>query len=138
MFSEKLVSRISELYKIGQTGYTAAERAEIESISMAVLGKPVRKCNCKDRWRDAALESLIELRKNKDRTIMADSKSYFLKKGVVIPFEGKVYTNANLTDEIAKAYLAAYPGGAKRFEVIPKETPKPKKAPKAQTGETAE
>jgi hypothetical protein len=32
-----------------------------------------------------------------------------------------VYTNANLTDKVAKSYLKAYPSQAKFFEVMPEE-----------------
>ena len=34
---------------------------------------------------------------------------YRLKNNVVLQFQNGVYTNANLTDEVAEAYLAKYP-----------------------------
>ena len=34
---------------------------------------------------------------------------YKLKNNVVLQFQNGVYTNANLTDEVAEAYLAKYP-----------------------------
>ena len=34
---------------------------------------------------------------------------YRLKNNVVLQFQNNVYTNANLTDEVAEAYLAKYP-----------------------------
>ena len=35
--------------------------------------------------------------------------NYKLKNNVVLQFQNNVYTNANLTDEVAEAYLAKYP-----------------------------
>ena len=35
--------------------------------------------------------------------------NYRLKNNVVLQFQNNVYTNANLTDEVAEAYLAKYP-----------------------------
>ena len=35
--------------------------------------------------------------------------NYKLKNNVVLQFQNNVYTNANLTDEVAEAYLSKYP-----------------------------
>lgn len=36
---------------------------------------------------------------------------------------GKIYSNANLTDEVAAEYLAMFPNQAKYFDIKPQETP---------------
>ena len=66
---------------------------------------------------------------------------YNLKKDVVLTFNGQVYNSATMTDEIAEAYLAQFPKGARHFDVkgekaeapaeIPAEAPKAKKGSKA-------
>lgn len=47
---------------------------------------------------------------------MAQSK-YKLKSGIVLHWNNEVYTNANLTDEVAAAYIQKY--GTKFFEAFP-------------------
>ncbi len=53
---------------------------------------------------------------------MSEQK-YKLKRGVVIqlPDTTDVYTHVNITDEVAKAYLAKYPQKKSLFEAIPEE-----------------
>lgn len=51
-------------------------------------------------------------------------RRYKLKRGVVIqlPDTTDVYTHVNITDEVAKAYLAKFPQKATLFEVTPEES----------------
>lgn len=48
-------------------------------------------------------------------------RNYILKRGVVIQTadSSEVYTRDNITDEIAKDYLAKFPNRAYIFEAIP-------------------
>ena len=57
-----------------------------------------------------------------------------LVNGVVLPWNGNHYTNANLTDKVAREFLAAFPQRRDWFAVLPEaETPEDgeKVAPKA-------
>lgn len=66
---------------------------------------------------------------------MAQEKKFWLKNGIVICSPnfhgGAVFTNANLTDEIAAEYLVLFPAMVTRFsrvgEIRPKAKAKSKK-----------
>ena len=59
---------------------------------------------------------------------MKDKCTSLLLNGVVIPHNGNYYSNANLTDDIARAYLHAFPTRAELFDVLPPEREKKPKA----------
>ena len=97
--------------------YSTSEIAEIETLYREVLGKKVRDCNCPDRYRDAVLELRIFTKNH-----LTMEKSIFrLKPGVVIvpSNDSEVYTNNNLTDEVAIAFLKERPGARGLFASIP-------------------
>ncbi len=108
---------------------------KIRRLYNYVTGGKLRRCNCQDLYNDALI--IITLNINK-----MENRKYKLKRGVVIQVPGttEVYTHVNLTDEVAKAYLAKYPNKAKLFDAIPeeqreeqlevKEVAKPKRARK--------
>ena len=54
-----------------------------------------------------------------------NEKQYTLRNGFIIRaaefHDGEVFSNANLTDEIAAEYLAKYPHMAKYFATIPEK-----------------
>lgn len=89
---------------------------EINALSVAVLGKAVRKCNCKDRYADALIEVITYL--NKHDKIMSEYKAK-LKRGILIHYGGEMYTCLNITDDVAVAYLTDFPQNAHFFEVLP-------------------
>lgn len=99
--------------------YSVEERAIIERLYANVLGKPIRGCRCPDKWHDAVIEALVYIKKNGK---MKEKSNYILRAGVVLQIEGssKVYTNDNLTDDVAAAFLKEHPQAVGRFEVIPK------------------
>ncbi|MCD8265692.1 MAG: hypothetical protein LUC33_00915 [Prevotellaceae bacterium] len=103
----------------GRQGYSAAERAEIEDLSVRLLGRPVRDCPCPDRWGDAVTEMAIRFRSQID---MATANRYNLANGVVLEYEGRYYTHVNITDEVAQAYLEKYPNRARLFTSVPART----------------
>lgn len=54
---------------------------------------------------------------------------------------GKIYTNANLTDEVAKRYIELFPQKRSMFDIIPEDEPEqpaqePVEAPKEETDAT--
>lgn len=109
------IARVRELFSEDYTSLTASTRSEIEALYVEVTGKRFRRCNCRDRYRDAVMEIYSTLKK---QTKMASKSRYRLKAGVVFDYEGVTYSNANLTDEVAAVIAKKWP---KRFEVIPEE-----------------
>lgn len=103
--------------------YSSAEESIISNLYTEVLGKKVRDCNCRDKWRDAVIEALLYLKKH---NAMREKCNYKLRAGVILHISGssEVYTNANLTDKVALKFLQENPNAASRFAVIPNKTPK--------------
>lgn len=58
---------------------------------------------------------------------MAEKCNYRLRAGFIINCpsfkEGKIFTNDNLTDDIAADYLKQFPNMADMFQAIPNESP---------------
>lgn len=107
--------------------YSSAEESIISSLYTEVLGKKVRDCNCRDKWRDAVIEALLYLKKHK---AMREKCNYKLRAGVILHISGssEVYTNDNLTNEVAEKFLKDNPNAVGRFAVIPQ--PKAESKPK--------
>lgn len=102
-----------------QQPYSAAEESNISTLYTAVTGKKVRDCNCKDKWHDAIIEALVYLRKNGK---MKQHCDYKLRAGVILHVGTSVYSNANLTNEVAAQFLKEHPQAVSRFAKIPTTT----------------
>lgn len=96
--------------------YNEEDRQLIEALSLSECGKGVRQCNCRDRYTDAVFEIYRTLKK---RGTMASEQTYKLRPGVIIWVGTNVYSNSNLTDEVAAAYLETHPEARGKFERIP-------------------
>lgn len=107
--------------------YSSAEESIISNLYTEVTGKKVRDCNCRDKWRDAVIEALLYLKKHK---AMREKCDYKLRAGVILHISGssEVYTNDNLTNEVAEKFLKDNPNAVGRFAVIPQ--PKAESKPK--------
>lgn len=107
--------------------YSTEEESIISNLYTEVTGKNVRDCNCRDKWRDAVIEALLYLKKNK---AMREKCDYKLRAGVILHISGssEVYTNDNLTNEVAEKFLKDNPNAVGRFAVIPQ--PKAESKPK--------
>lgn len=107
--------------------YSSAEESIISNLYTEVTGKKVRDCNCRDKWRDAVIEALLYLKKHK---AMREKCDYQLRAGVILHISGssEVYTNDNLTNEVAEKFLKDNPNAVGRFAVIPQ--PKAESKPK--------
>lgn len=101
----------------------ALVRERVDRLYYAVCGKHLRNCRCKNVERDALLEIYAKLMYLiKTNTTMAQAR---LVNGVVLKWQGNHYTNANLTDEVARAFLEAFPMRKDWFAVMPSAvTPK--------------
>ena len=126
---------LSDLNRGYNTPYSSAEQATIERLYYEVLGKHLNGCRCPDKWHDAELEINSYIKKHGK---MKEKSNYKLRAGVILQIAGssEIYTNDNLTDEVAAAFLKEHPNAAGRFEVIP-TAEKDAEAPKA-GGESSE
>ena len=107
--------------------YSSAEESIISNLYTEVTGKKVRDCNCRDKWADAVIETLLYLKKH---NAMREKCNYQLRAGVILHISGssEVYTNDNLTNEVAEKFLKDNPNAVGRFAVIPQ--PKAESKPK--------
>lgn len=117
-----------------QGGDLAPYKVKIENLYWQICRKRLRQCNCKDILKDALIECITKLKITTPKrfTIMAETKAR-LVKGVVIQWKYNHYTNANITDEVAREFLAAFPMRTDWFEVLPEKVKTEQKpvAPKA-------
>lgn len=115
--------------------YSPSDKKLIEKLYLKVLGRVFAPTSCQNCYHDAVIELYLYYVKN--RQPMANEKKFILKAGAIICTpqldNGKVYSNANLTDDVAARYLAMFPGRANLFAKF--ETPKAesKKAEKTPT-----
>ena len=103
----ELLQEVENLIAAATTGggLSYHQKSRVEELTRLILNAEVRQCNCTDRFLDALFMCRKQL---KTYGIMKPCK-YKLKNNVVLQFQNGVYTNANLTDEVAEAYLAKYP-----------------------------
>ena len=98
-------------------GDLALVKERIDRLYWAVCRKHLRTCRCKDKYKDALFEIYAKLRFNsKNNTTMAKAR---LVNGVVLQVGGIHYTNANLTDEVARVFLSAFPMRKDWFAILP-------------------
>ena len=79
----------------------------------------MRATSCQTCYHDAVIEIYLQLKKNK----MANDCKYRLRAGFIIntPAIRGVYSNANLTDDVARKYLELFPQKASMFEKLPEK-----------------
>lgn len=103
----------------GQTALSTFDKSDIELMYREVLGKDFVKTSCNDCYRDAVIEMYLYLKRTGN---MKEKSNYTLKNGVLLQTEfgsNTMYTNANLTDEVAENYLAKNPKGEIFFASMP-------------------
>lgn len=96
--------------------FSDSDRETIETLHLEEFGKPVRVCKCHDRYTDAVIALYHQLKK---RGTMAKEQRYQLRAGVIIWVGTDVYSNVNITDKIAEAYLKKHPEHKKLFSKLP-------------------
>ena len=102
-----LLKEVEQLIAAATTGggLSYPQKSMVQELTRLILHAEVRQCNCSDRFLDA----LFMCRKQLKTYGIMKPCNYRLKNNVVLQFQNNVYTNANLTDEVAEAYLAKYP-----------------------------
>jgi hypothetical protein len=98
----------------------ALVKERIDRLYWTVCHKHLRTCNCKDKYKDALMEIYAKLKfHKKTNTTMAQAR---LVNGVVLQWKGNHYTNSNLTDEVAREFLALFPQRKDWFAELPSAT----------------
>lgn len=100
--------------------YTDTEKRRIALLYREVTGRDFQQTTCQQCYHDAVIEVYLYLKNNKT---MAKKCNYRLRAGFIISCpdfkSGKIFTNDNLTDAVAKEYLAKYPKQEKMFQQLP-------------------
>lgn len=99
-------------------GFSSSDKENISELYREVLRRELKRTNCNDCYRDALIEVYNYLKTEKK---MKEKCAYSLLAGFIIQdFEnGKMYTNANLTDEVAEDYLKRFPKQIQMFAKFP-------------------
>lgn len=132
MTDKEALAELNDLRGLADTGSLADSKERVEKLYFAVLGKHLRRCRCRNILQDALLEIYTKLRKNDKKTMDPNKAKARLVNGVVLFWKGNHYTNANITDEVAREFLGTYPQRKDWFAVNPEpqesvvaETPEP-------------
>lgn len=118
MTYEETMTRLKEMESRYQDGFSFLDRSLLDSLYFNIFGREITNRGCSDCYRDAYMEILIYLKRNK---AMPKKSDFVLKPGAIITFFGepKCYSNANITDEAALRFLAMNPSNEKLFEHLP-------------------
>lgn len=119
MTVEEALSKLKELG--GQSSYSSSDKSAIASLYQEVLDKTFVRTSCGDCYHDAVIEMYSYIRKYGK---MKEKSNYALKNGVLLQMgfgSHEMYTNANLTDEVAERYLANNPENIKYFSKYPED-----------------
>lgn len=100
--------------------FSVAEKQKIEQLYFEVLRKTFVHTSCQQCYHDAVIEMACYIKKY--RKLKAKC-NYRMKAGFIIScpdfYSGKIFTNDNLTDKVAKEYLDRYPKQEVMFSEIP-------------------
>ncbi len=118
MTYEETMTRLKEMESRYQDGFSSLDRSLLDSLYFNIFCREITNRGCSDCYRDAYMEILIYLKRNK---AMPKKSDFVLKPGAIITFFGepKCYSNANITDEAALRFLAMNPSNEKLFEHLP-------------------
>lgn len=111
MMYQEALSKVNDLRTRIDTGFSNQDKASISFLYCKALGKSIISNGCNDCYRDALIEVYNYLKREGK---MKEKCDYSLKNGVVLQIFGtsEVYTNANLTNEVAEKYLRVFPKAA--------------------------
>lgn len=114
MVTEALIQQIKALpigkaLSLGDDVFSKEEKAVIEAAFFSIKGKRVKKCSCRNRYTDAAMEVVTALKIKPKKY----NPKYILKAGHIISIGTTYYNNYNLTDEVARQWCKAHPDEVK-------------------------
>lgn len=110
MVTESLIQQVKALpigkaLSLGDDVFSKEEKAVIEAAFFYTRGKRVKKCSCRNRYTDAAMEVVTALKIKPKKY----NPKYVLKAGHIISIGTTYYNNYNLTDEVARQWCKAHP-----------------------------
>lgn len=119
---EEAKTIVQELKGRFDAAFSSSDKERIEMLYWEVLGKEFKPTSCQQCYHDALIEIYLYLKKyNK----MKEKSKYRMRAGFIIncpAFDGgKIYTNDNLTDDVAERYLAQFPQNVEMFQELPKD-----------------
>ena len=124
MTYEEALTIVEELRGRMNAPFSLEDKQTIARLYPEITGKTFRKTACKRCYQDAVIEMAVKLRKEQK---MREKCDYHMRAGFIIrcgDFDnGQIYTNANLTNDVAKRYLERFPNKRNMFDRIPEETP---------------
>ena len=122
MTYEEALARVEELRGRLSAPFSVEDKRLIAQLYPEIIGRAFRKTACKRCYHDAVIEMAVKLRKEQNRREKCD---YHMRAGFIIrcgDFDGgEIYTNANLTNDVAKRYLERFPNKRNMFDRIPEE-----------------
>lgn len=124
MTTQEVTTIVNELKAGFGSAFDRKQKKQIEDLYVVVLGKIFTPTNCQNCYHDAFLEIYKQL---KNFGTMAQDCNYRLRAGFIIncpAFSDKIYTNSNLTDEVAARYLEMFPENKIYFQKLPQEAVK--------------
>ena len=112
--------------------FNSSDKSTIENLYYEVIGRTFVATSCQQCYHDGLIEIYHYIKKYGK---MAEKLNYRLKAGAIIncpAFKGgMVFSNDNLTDDVAKDYLEQFPENVELFQRVPK---KEDRAPDAGAG----
>lgn len=122
MTYKQAVAIVEDLRSRFDSPFGAADKAAIEKLYIMVARKQFVPTTCQQCYHDALIEIYLTLKNSK---AMPEQCNYRMKAGFIISCPdfhgGKIFTNENLTDEVAAEYLDKFPGMQDYFQKVPKE-----------------
>lgn len=120
MSYEEAISISNDLRTRFDAPFSNIDKSTIVELYGEVLGKQFHPTSCQQCYHDALIEIVLYLRKEKR---MAEKCNYRLRAGYILNSPhfrgGKIYTNDNLTDEVAEEYLSMFPDNRSMFQALP-------------------
>jgi hypothetical protein len=138
MTYDEAVSISNDLRTRFDAPFSNIDKQAIAELYGEVMGKAFQRTNCQQCYHDALIEIVLYLKREKR---MAEKCNYRLRAGYILNSPnfrgGKIFTNDNLTDEVAAEYLTMFPANATMFQTLPaKGENKPAQAKKASSSTT--
>lgn len=113
---------IEELRGRFNAPFGSTDKSTIENLYYEILGKDFVPTSCQQCYHDGLIEIYHYIKKYGK---MAEKLNYRLKAGAIINcttfMNGRVFTNDNLTDEIAENYLKEFPNNVDLFQKVPEK-----------------
>lgn len=127
MTYEEALNIVEELRGHGNAPFSLEQKHLVSEVYPVIMGRRFHRTACSRCWHDAVIEMTVTIRKKiKPEPIMANCE-YHMRAGFIIRSPkvggGRIYTNNNLTNEVAAQYLELFPHKRDMFDKVPEEKP---------------